>query len=454
MTPTVAIVGRPNVGKSTLFNRLTRTRGALVDPTPGLTRDRREGMADIGGRTVRLIDTAGLEEAAAGSIAARMRAQSEKAIADADLVLFVVDARAGITPADQSFADLVRVAGKPVVVVANKSEGRVGESGAYEAFALGLGAPVAVSAEHGEGITDLFRELRAHLPIEEDERVDTSHDDPDAAETTARERPLKLAIVGRPNAGKSTLVNALLGEERMITGPEPGLTRDTIETAFEWRGRKVALFDTAGLRKKARIIERPEQLAASDAVRAIRFAEVVVLLVDAERPLEKQDLQIGDLVTQEGRALVVAVNKWDLVVDKQKLLREIRDSIEDDLAQVRGIPVVALSALSGRGLDRLMEAVFEVYATWNRRVPTNALNRWLSEIVEKHSPPAVAGKRIRLRYMTQPSARPPTFVLFCSRPDDLPKSYLRFLSNSLRETFDLAGVPLRLQLRKGKNPYD
>ena len=460
MTPTIAIIGRPNVGKSTLFNRLTGKRSALVDPMPGLTRDRREGTAQVGMIDVRLIDTAGLEDADAGSIEARMRAQSEAAIDEADVLMFVIDARAGVMAADRNFAELARRSGKPVVLVANKSEGKGGDAGFYDAFVLGLGEPVAVSAEHGEGITDLMRALLPHLPApapesEDGEVVDgTPEGDRDGDDVASRDRPLKVAIIGRPNAGKSTLANALLGQERMIVGPEPGLTRDTIELPFAWGDRKIALFDTAGLRRKARIVERTEQLAASDALRAIRFAEVVVLLIDAERAFDKQDLQLGDLVATEGRALVIAVNKWDLVEDKQKMLRELRETVEDSLAQVRGVALVTLSALSGRGLDRLMEAVIAADATWNRRVSTSKLNQWLNEITNKHSPPASSGRRIRLRFMTQPSARPPTFVIFCSKPDDLPKSYLRFLSTSLRETFDLAGVPLRLQLRKGKNPYD
>jgi GTP-binding protein len=456
MPATIAIIGRPNVGKSTLFNRLTGRRAALVDATPGLTRDRREGEAEIGRRRVRLIDTAGLEEAGRTSIEARMRAQSERAIAEADLVLFVVDARAGVTPADRTFAKLVRVSGKPVLLIANKCEGKGGESGALEAFALGLGEPIAISAEHGEGISELLREIAERLPeLAEAEAADADAEmEVDGADEALQpDRPLKVAIVGRPNAGKSTLVNALLGEERMITGPEPGLTRDAIELPFEWNGRKIALFDTAGLRRKSRIVERTEQLAAHDALRAIRFAEVVVLLVDAERPFEKQDLQIGDVVATEGRGLVIAINKWDLVEDKQRRLRELEAVAAETLAQVRGVPIVTVSALSGRGLDKLMSAVEEVYRTWNKRVATNALNRWLQAIVAEHSPPAVAGKRLKLRFMTQPSARPPTFVIFCSRPEALPKSYLRFLTNALRETFDFPGVPMRLQLRKGDNPY-
>ena len=453
MNPIVAIIGRPNVGKSTLFNRLTGKRTALVDATPGLTRDRREGEAVLGRNTVRLIDTAGLEEVTDGSIEARMRQQTEQAVADADVVLFVMDARAGVTPADRTFAEVVRVSGKPIVLVANKSEGKGGDAGYYDAFSLGLGEAVTVSAEHNEGMLELGQAIAAHLPDVSDATLE-AQDEADALAAEHPDRPLKVAIVGRPNAGKSTLVNALLGEERMITGPEPGLTRDSIELPFAYKGRKIALFDTAGLRKKARIVERTEQLAASDALRAIRFAEVVVLLIDAERPFEKQDLQIGDLAATEGRAVVIAINKWDLVEDKQKLLKDLKEVVETHLAQLRGVPVIPLSALSGRGIDKLMPAIFDVYEMWNRRISTHKLNTWLRTVVERHNPPASSGRPIRLRFMTQPSARPPTFVIFCSKPDDLPKSYLRFLSTALREEFDLPAVPIRLQLRKGKNPYD
>jgi len=452
MPPVIAIVGRPNVGKSTLFNRLTARRSALVSDMPGLTRDRREGEATLAGHTVTLVDTAGLEEAAPTSIAARMRAQSEAAIAKADLVLFVLDARDGVVPADAAFAQVVREAGRPVVLVANKSEGRAGVDGFYEAFRLGLGEPVAISAEHGDGIGELVETLLAALGLEPvTKRGDGEATD---AEPEAAARPIRVAIVGRPNSGKSTLVNALLGEERMITGPEPGLTRDAVATDFAWNGRPVRLFDTAGLRRKARITETAEKLSASDSVRAIRFAEVVVVLVDAQQALEHQDLTIADLVEQEGRAMVVAVNKWDLVADKQRTLKALRESLGERLAQVPGVPLVTLSALSGRGLDRLAPAVFAAYERWNRRVPTPHLNRWLTEALERHTPPAASGRRIKLRYMTQPSARPPTFVVFCSQPQALPKAYLRYLTNSLRDTFDLPGVPIRLKLRKGDNPYD
>lgn len=455
--PTIAIVGRPNVGKSTLFNRLTGKRSALVSDMPGLTRDRREGEADVWGHKLTLIDTAGLEDAAAGSIAARMRAQSEAALRAADVVLFVLDARDGVVPDDAAFARVVRSAGVPAILVANKCEGRAGADGFYEAFQLGLGEPIAVSAEHGEGMGDLSEAILAALGLKPKLKTRRDRDDPnepaEPQEDVAPNQPIRVAIVGRPNAGKSTLVNALLGEERMITGPEPGLTRDAVATDFAWEGRPVRLFDTAGLRRKARISEKAEQLAASDAVRAIRFAEVVVLLIDAERPFEHQDLTIGDLVETEGRALVVAVNKWDLVPDKQKKLKELRETLDERLAQLPGVSMIAISALAGRGLDKLMKAVFDSYEMWNRRVSTPNLNRWLGEALERHAPPAAKGRRIKIRFMTQPSSRPPTFVAFCSRPDALPKAYLRYLTNSLRDAFGLAGVPIRFKLRKGDNPF-
>jgi GTP-binding protein len=446
MPPTIAIVGRPNVGKSTLFNRLTARRTALVSDVPGLTRDRRTGEAEIAGHQVRLIDTAGLEEAAPGSIAQRMRAQSEAAIAEADLVLFLLDARSGVLPIDAQLAHAVRRSGRPIILVANKCEGRAVGEGFHEAFRLGLGDPIALSAEHGEGIGDLVSAIAAALGLA---RRSTARADDDVADTL----PVRVAIIGRPNAGKSTLCNALLGEERMITGPEPGLTRDAIATDCTWAGRAVRLIDTAGLRRKARVSEAAEKLAAGDAVRAVRFCEVAVLVVDAEHAFEHQDLAIASLAVDEGRALVIAINKWDLVADKQRRLRELRRALEDRLAQVPGVAAVPVSALAGVGLEALVAAVFRSHEIWNRRVPTPELNRWLAEAVERHAPPAAHGRRVRIRFMTQPSARPPTFVAFCSRPEALPQAYLRYLSNGLREAFRLPGVPIRLKLRKGENPY-
>jgi len=471
-TPTIAIVGRPNVGKSTLFNRLTGRRTALVSDMPGLTRDRREGTCEFYGHSLRLIDTAGLEEAVRGSIPARMREQSEQAIAAADLVLFVIDARSGVTASDKQFAMIVRRSGVPAVLIANKCEGRQGTDGFYEAFELGLGEPVAISAEHGEGIGELADDVLAALGLkvtptprgakggrrrrtESSEADSTASEDIEADDEAAGSdaRAIRVAIVGRPNAGKSTLVNALLGEDRMITGPEPGLTRDSIASDITKNGRDFRLFDTAGLRRKARINELAEKLSASDAIRAIRFAEVVVLLIDAERPLEHQDLTIGDMVISEGRALVIAINKWDTVTEKQAVLRALRETVDEKLSQVPGVQVVTLSALAERGLDQLLTAVVSAHEIWNRRVSTPDLNRWLREAVERHRPPAVSGRRIRIRYMTQASARPPTFIAFCSQPKGLPKSYERYLLNSLRQSFKLPGTPIRLNLRKGANPY-
>jgi GTPase len=453
MPPTIAIVGRPNVGKSTLFNRLTGRRTALVSDMPGLTRDRREGEAVLAGHKIRVVDTAGLEEAAPGSIPSRMRDQSETAIRMADVVLFVLDAREGVTPSDSAFARVVRASGRPVILVANKSESRAGVDGFYEAFQLGLGEPIAISAEHGEGLGELVSTVLDALGLKAHAKRRADADPAQSLEAEDTNRPIRIAVVGRPNAGKSTLVNALLGEERMITGPEPGLTRDAVASDFQWGDRSVRLFDTAGLRRKARITETAEKLSASDAIRAIRFAEVVILLLDARNPLEHQDLTIADLVEEEGRALVLAANKWDLVAEKQKMLKELRESIGYRLSQLPGVPLVTISALAEQGLDKLRAAVFDSYERWNRRVPTGALNRWLGEALERHTPPAAKGRRIKIRFMTQPSARPPTFVAFCNQPQGLPRAYLRYLTNSLRETFDLPGVPVRLKLRKGDNPF-
>jgi GTP-binding protein len=453
MTPKIAIVGRPNVGKSTLFNRLTGTRAALVSDLPGLTRDRKEGEAELGGHPITIIDTAGLEVAAKGSIADRMRQQTEAAIALADLVLFVIDARDGVTATDETFARTVRASGRPVVLIANKCEGRSSDEGFYEAFKLGLGEPVAISAEHGLGLGDLERDALAALGLKPKPRPRKGDEGEQREATEAAERPLRVAIVGRPNAGKSTLVNALLGEDRMIVGPEPGLTRDSVASDITWQGRPIRLFDTAGLRRKAKVTELAEKLSTSDTVRAIRFAEVVVLLLDAERGVEHQDLTIGDLVTEEGRALVIALNKWDRIEEKQKTLKELNRKIAEGLAQVPGVTVVPISAASEKGLDKLLRAIVGAAEVWNRRVPTHELNRWLEEALARHAPPAPSGRRLKIRYMTQPSTRPPTFVAFCSRPDALPKTYQKYLLNSLRQAFDLPGVPIRLNLRGGDNPF-
>jgi GTP-binding protein len=453
MIPKIAIVGRPNVGKSTLFNRLTGTRAALVSDLPGLTRDRKEGDTTLGGHPIKIIDTAGLEVASRGSIADRMRQQTEAAISLADLVLFVIDARDGVTATDETFARTVRSSGRPVVLIANKCEGRSSDEGFYEAFKLGLGEPVAISAEHGMGLGDLERDALAALGLKPKIKKRGEHDGEEEPEEEEKKRPLRVAIVGRPNAGKSTLVNALIGEDRMITGPEPGLTRDSVASDITWNGQAIRLFDTAGLRRKAKVTELAEKLATSDTVRAIRFAEVVVLLIDPERGLEHQDLSIGELATEEGRAIVIAVNKWDLVEEKQKVLKQLFDKIAIGLAQVPGVAVIPISAASEKGLDKLLRAITNAAEIWNRRVPTPQLNRWLEEALARHAPPAPSGRRLKIRYMTQPSTRPPTFVAFCSRPDDLPKTYQKYLTNSLREAFDLPGVPIRLNLRGGDNPF-
>jgi GTP-binding protein len=456
MSFTVAIVGRPNVGKSTLFNRLIGKRLALVDHLPGVTRDRREGRARLGDLAFTAIDTAGLEEAAPESLTGRMQEQTEAAIAAADAVLFLIDARAGSTPADRAFADLVRKSGKPAILIANKSEGSAGEAGVLEAYELGLGEPIAISAEHGEGLADLYAGLRAALPdatapAAEMEQPDGGSDI--EQEAAPEDRPIRIAVVGRPNCGKSTLINRLLGEERLLTGPEAGITRDAIAVDLTWRDRPFRVHDTAGLRRRARVEEKLEKLSVADALHAARFAEVVVLLMDAQKPFEEQDLRIADLIEREGRALVIGMNKWDLIERRPGAIKKLRADTDHWLPQVKGVPVVAVSGLTGEGLDRLMHAVVDAHALWNRRVGTSALNRWLGEVVASHPPPAVSGRRIRLDYITQPKSRPPSFVLFTSRADALPDAYRRYLVNGLRETFDLPGTPIRLALREKKNPY-
>jgi GTPase len=449
MSFTVAIAGRPNVGKSTLFNRLVGRRLALVDDQPGVTRDRREGNAKLGDLSFKVIDTAGLEDAERESLSARMQAQTAAAIKQADAVLFLVDARSGATGADRVFADIVRKSGKPAILVANKSEGRVGAAGALEAYALGLGEPVAISAEHDEGLADLYDALRAALP---DATAQPEPDDePPAA--VPEEQPIRIAIVGRPNTGKSTLINRLLGEDRLLTGPEAGITRDAIAVDLTWHGRHLRIHDTAGLRRRSRIEEKLEKLSVADALNAIRFAEVVIVLVDAETPFEEQDVRIADLVEREGRAAVIAVNKWDLIEPEPGALTRLRDSVDRMLPQIKGVPVAVLSAKSGDGLDKLMAAVIKAYAVWNRRVPTAALNRFLAQAIAANPPPALRGRRFRLDYMTQPKPRPPTFVLFSARAEALPETYRRYLINGLREKFDLPGTPIRLTMRAKANPY-
>ena len=447
MSFTVAIIGRPNVGKSTLFNRLVGRRLALVDDEPGVTRDRREGQGKLGDLSFKAVDTAGLERAGDESLTARMQAQTAAAMAQADAVLFLVDARAGATPVDRSFADLVRKSGKPAILVANKSEGRAGEAGVLDAYSLGLGDPVPISAEHGEGLANLYDALLAALPAA------TSVQSEPAAEPQTDEKPIRIAVVGRPNTGKSTLINHLLGDDRLLTGPEPGITRDSIAVDLQWRGHRVRIHDTAGLRRRARITEKLEKLSVADTLGAIRFADVAIVLVDAQTPFEEQDTRIVDLVEREGRAVVIGINKWDLIKPPPGALSRLRETTDRILPQVKGVPVVTLSARTGAGIDRLMSAVFDSYAVWNRRAPTAALNRFLQQAVTANPPPAAGGRRPRLDYITQPKARPPTFVLFSSRAWALPETYRRYLVNGLREKFSLPGTPIRLTLRTKANPY-
>jgi GTP-binding protein len=455
MFHTVALVGRPNVGKSTLFNRLVGRRMALVDDRPGVTRDRREGEARLGSLHFRAIDTAGFEDADSESLAGRMRAQTEAAIADADAVLFLIDSRAGIIPDDRAFADILRRAGKPVVLVANKTESKKGWDGAYEAYELGLGEPVPISAEHNEGMSDLHDALEAALeaaPVTDSADSEIS-EGKTAEDEDASGRPIRVAVVGRPNAGKSTLINRLIGEDRLVTGPEAGITRDTISIDFEHGGRQFVLHDTAGIRRRPRVQDKLEKLSVADALNAIRFAEVVVLLLDATHPFEEQDLRIADLVLKEGRALVLGMNKRDLVDDKEVAPKKLREDADHWLPQAKGVPIFAVSGQTGEGLDRLMQAVVTMHEVWNKRLPTSALNRWLEGATSAHTPPAPAGRVIKIRYMTQPKSRPPTFILFGTRTSMLPDAYLRYLVNSLRDTFDMPGVPIRLHFRETDNPF-
>jgi GTP-binding protein len=483
MTVTVAIVGRPNVGKSTLFNRLVGRKIALVDDTPGVTRDRREAEGRIADLTFRILDTAGYEDVKDGSLEDRMRQQTELAIKEADVILFMIDARAGVVPLDQRFAQVLRKAGKDVHLVGNKAESGAAEAGLVEAFKLGFGEAIALSAEHGLGLSELYSIVSAAIDkaAAEKEAADAQAadaagiDDIDALpevdvditedmlegegdEATLRWNPkryLNVAIVGRPNAGKSTLINRMVGEERVLVGPEAGITRDSILVPWEWEGRVINLVDTAGIRKRSRVTEKLEKLAVGDSLRSIQYAEVVVLMLDATIPFEKQDLALADLVEREGRALVIAVNKWDLIEDKNEHLKMLREECERLLPQLRGVPLVTLSGLTGKNIDKLMDAIFAIERNWNAHVSTARLNRWLSGMVDGHPPPAVSGRRLKLRYMTQAKTRPPSFILFASRPDVLPMSYQRYLINGLREAFNIKGTPIRLWVRGGsENPYD
>jgi GTPase len=444
--PTVAIIGRPNVGKSTLFNRLVGKRLALVDDRPGVTRDRREGDAHLLGLDFRLVDTAGFEDEDAATLPGRMRAQTQAAVDMADVALFVIDSRAGIVPLDEEIARWLRGSKTPVVLVANKAEGTSGDGGFYEAFSLGFGQPVALSAEHGEGLAELFEGLQPHLEKEEYDVEEIEEDAPEGG-------PLKLAIVGRPNAGKSTLVNKLLGEDRMITGPEAGITRDSISIEWNWEGQPVRLIDTAGLRRKAKVEDKLERLSAADTAHAIDFAEVVVLLLDATRGLEAQDLRIADQIFSEGRAMVIALNKWDVADNQSSLFNGVRAALEEGFAQVKGVPLLTLSAFTGKGLDTLMKVAFETREAWSRRVPTGELNRWFERAIEANPPPAPGGRRIKLRYVTQIKTRPPSFVIFGTRVDQLPESYRRYLVNGIRRDLGFGAVPVRLTLRSPKNPF-
>ncbi|MCP3970513.1 MAG: ribosome biogenesis GTPase Der [Rhodobacteraceae bacterium] len=463
MSFTLAIVGRPNVGKSTLFNRLVGKRLALVDNQPGVTRDLREGAARLGDLRFTVIDTAGLEQASDQSLQGRMRKLTERAVDMADICLFVIDARAGVLPADEIFADILRRRSAHVILAANKAEGSAADAGVIEAYGLGLGEPIRLSAEHGEGLSDLYSQLapladgfaERAAELEPETDVDIGDETGDETGDEGPKRPLQIAVVGRPNAGKSTLINRIVGEDRLLTGPEAGITRDAISLLADWDGTPMRIFDTAGMRKKARVQDKVEKLSVADGLRAVKFAEVVVVLLDAAIPFEQQDLRIADLAEREGRAVVVAVNKWDAEPEKQAKLAELKEAFERLLPQLRGAPLVTVSALTGRGLDRLHAAVVKAHEVWNRRVPTARLNQWLTGMLEAHPPPAPGGRRIKLRYMTQAKTRPPGFVVMCSHPDKVPASYSRYLVNGLRDDFDMPGTPVRLHMRSqaDKNPY-
>lgn len=475
MSFTLAIVGRPNVGKSTLFNRLVGKKLALVDDQPGVTRDLREGDAKLADLRFTVIDTAGLEDATDDSLEGRMRRLTERAVDMADICLFMMDARTGVTPTDMVFAEILRKKSAHVLLAANKGEGKAADAGVLDAYSLGLGEPIRLSAEHGEGLNDLYAQLmpiadefakrqkmlddevEVDVELEEDGDWDDEFDEGGLrpSEQITENKPLQIAVVGRPNAGKSTLINKIIGEDRLLTGPEAGITRDAISLRTEWDGAHVRIFDTAGMRKKAKVQDKLEKLSVGDGLRAVKFAEVVVVLLDAAIPFEQQDLRIADLAEREGRAVVVAVNKWDVEEHKQEKLRELKEAFNRLLPQLRGAPLITVSAKTGRGLERLNQAILDAYDTWNRRIPTAALNRWLVEMLQQHPPPAPQGKRIKLRYMTQAKTRPPGFVVMCSHPDKLPASYSRYLVNGLRETFDMQGTPIRLTMRGqgDKNPY-
>jgi len=447
------------VGKSTLFNRLTGKRLAIVDDAPGVTRDRREGDGKIADMRFRVIDTAGLEDVHDESLESRMRDQTEIALNEADVALMMFDARIGITPVDKHFSGLLRKSKTPVILIANKCERGAGEAGRLEAYELGLGEPVAVSSEHGEGIDALYDALKPYFDRAKKNKnsfksSDFGDEDDDDDDDAVRKRPLQMAIVGRPNVGKSTLVNCLLGSERMLTGPEAGITRDSIAIPWKYKGRAINLIDTAGLRRKSRVVDKVEYLSTNDTRRAIDFSQVSVLVLDGEDMLEKQDLTIAGSVIDEGRALVIAVNKWDIIKDKKEAMQKLEDRLQTSLPQVRGVPIVTISAQKGKGIDKLMDAVFDVFEVWNRRVSTGQLNRWLEQVLHDHQPPLVSGRRVKVRYITQPKTRPPTFALFVSHTKGLPESYQRYLANALREDFELWGIPLRLHVRKGRNPYD